>query len=178
MKEVRGFRVYAGITLIELLVTLGVASILLTVAAPEFRVFIQDSRLVTQINNFSSAMMLAKSEALKRSSSTTICPSTNGTSCTGGTVWSNGWLVFADPNRNGIVEAGEEIIQVGSALAGGNTLSGSQSQTRITFDSNGFSLGLNGKIHLCDSRGAAASKTLVISNQGRVRIETGTGVCA
>lgn len=164
-----------GVTLIELLVTLSIASILLTVAVPGFRVFIQDSRLTAQINNFSSAMMLAKSEALKRSSSTTVCPSANSTTCTGGSVWSSGWLVFSDPNRNGVVDVGEEIIQVNAALTGGNTLSGGR--TRITFDANGFSLGLNDSISLCDSRGAASSKRLVISNQGRVRTETGTGAC-
>ncbi len=164
-----------GVTLIELLVTLSIASILLTVAVPGFRVFIQDSRLTTQINNFSSSMMLAKSEALKRSSSTTVCPSMNGTTCTGRVFWSNGWLVFSDPNRNGVVDAGEEIIQVGTALTGGNTLSGGR--TRITFDANGFSLGMNDTISLCDNRGAASSKRLVINNQGRVRTETGVGTC-
>lgn len=172
----RGIGVSDGVTLIELLVTLSVASILLTVAVPGFRVFIQDSRLTTQINNFSSAMMLAKSEALKRSSSATVCPSVNGTTCTGGSAWSNGWLIFSDPNRNGVVDVGEEIIQVGSALTGGNTLSGSR--VRITFDANGFSLGLNDSISLCDSRGAASSKRLIINNQGRVRTETGTGTCS
>lgn len=163
-----------GVTLIELLVTLSIASILLTVAVPGFRVFIQDSRLTAQINNFSSAMMLAKSEALKRSSSTTVCPSADSTTCAGGSsVWSNGWLVFSDPNRNGVVDVGEEIIQVNAALTGGNTLSGGR--TRITFDANGFSLGFNDTILLCDSRGAVSSKRLVINNQGRVATEAGPG---
>ncbi len=162
-----------GVTLIELLVTLSIASILLTVAVPGFRVFIQDSRLTAQINNFSSAMMLAKSEALKRGSSTTVCPSANSTTCTGASVWSSGWLVFSDPNRNGVVDVGEEIIQVNAALTGGNTLSGGR--TRITFDANGFSLGFNDTILLCDSRGAVSSKRLVINNQGRVGTEAGPG---
>lgn len=163
-----------GVTLVELLVTLSIASILLTVAVPGFRVFVQDSRLTAQINNFSSAMMLAKSEALKRNSFTTVCPSANSTTCTGGSsVWSNGWLVFSDPNRNGVVDAGEEIIQVSAALTGGNTLSGGR--TRITFDANGFSLGFNDTILLCDSRGTVSSRRLVINNQGRVRIEPGPG---
>lgn len=169
----RSLGVSNGVTLIELLVTLSIASILLTVAVPGFRVFIQDSRLTTQINNFSSAMMLAKSEALKRSSSTTVCPSMNGTICTGVSVWSNGWLVFSDPNRNGVVDAGEEIIQVGTALTGGNTLSGGRA--RITFDANGFSLGFNDTILLCDNRGAVSSKRLIINNQGRVGTEAGPG---
>lgn len=167
--------IHMGFTLIELLVTLSVASILLTMAVPNYRVFVQDSLLITQVNSFSSAMTLAKNEAIKRSSSATVCPSTNGTGCTGGTDWSNGWIVFADADGDGAVDAGEEIIYVGSALSGGNTLS--SGRTRITFSASGFSLGYNTTFSLCDSRGISASRALVLSNQGRLRTEVGTGAC-
>lgn len=164
-----------GFTLIELLVTLSVASILLSVAVPSYRTFVQDSLLITQSNSFASTIALAKSEAIKRSSRVTICPSTNGTSCTGGTVWSNGWLVFADANGDGVVDATEQIIQVNMALSGGNTLT---VRNRITFTADGFSNGFNGTFSLCDSRGATYSRALVLNNQGRLRFETGTGACS
>lgn len=164
-----------GFTLIELLVTLSVASILLTMAVPNYRVFVQDSLLITQINSFTSAMTLAKNEAIKRSSFATICPSTNGAGCAGVTTWSNGWIVFEDANNDGTVDAGEEIIHVGSALSGGNTLS--SGRQRITFAASGFSLGSNTTFSLCDSRGTSASRALVLNNQGRLRTEVGTGAC-
>lgn len=164
-----------GFTLIELLVTLSVASILLTMAVPNYRVFVQDSLLITQVNSFLSAMTLAKNEAIKRSGPVTVCPSTSGTGCTGGTVWSAGWIVFADADNDGAVDAGEEIIHVGSALSGGNTLS--SGRQRVAFEASGFSLGFNTTFSLCDSRGASASRALVLSNQGRFRTEVGTGAC-
>ncbi len=164
-----------GFTLVELMITLSVAAILLAVAVPSYQVFIQDSRLTAQSNNFYSAMTLAKSESVKSSSPTTICPSTNGTSCTGGTVWSNGWLIFADPDSDGVVDTGERIIQVGSTLVGGNTLT--SVRTRVTYSASGFALGFNSTFSLCDSRGAAYSKRLILNNQGRLRIETGGGTC-
>jgi type IV fimbrial biogenesis protein FimT len=166
-----------GFTLIELLVTLSVASILLTVAVPSYRVFVQDSLLITQSNNFYSAMMLAKSEAVKRSSPATICPSTNGTGCTGGTVWSNGWIVFADTNGDGAVDAGEEILQVSAALTGGNILQ-SGARIRVTYAASGYTLGFADTFSLCDSRGAAMSRRIILNNQGRLRTETGGGACA
>ena len=165
-----------GFTLIELLVTLSVASILLAMAVPSYRVFVQDSLLITQSNSFSSALMLAKSEAVKRSSPATICPSTNGTSCTGGTVWSNGWLVFADANGDGAVDAGEQILQVSAALAGGNTLN-SGTRTRVTYAATGYTIGFAEPFSLCDNRGAAMSRAIVLNNQGRLRTETGGGAC-
>jgi len=119
--------------------------------------------------------MLAKSEAAKRSSPTTVCPSTDGATCTGGAVWSNGWLVFSDPNGDGVVDAGEQIIQVGMPLTGGNTLTNG---LRVTFAASGFTLGFNNTFSLCDSRGAAMSKRLVLNNQGRLRTETGGGTCS
>ncbi|MGZ0020168.1 GspH/FimT family pseudopilin [Nitrosomonas sp. wSCUT-2] len=165
-----------GFTMVELLVTLSLASILLTVAIPSYRTFIQDNLLVAQSNNFASSIALAKSEAIKRSSQTTLCPSTNGTSCTGGNVWSNGWLVFADANGNGVVDAGDQILHVNAAFSGGSTLR-SGLRTRVTFAANGFSSGFNGTFLLCDSRGITHSKALVLNNQGRLRTETGTGTC-
>lgn len=166
-----------GFALVELLVTLSVASIVLTLGVPNYRGFVQDGQLVTQSNNFYSAMALTKSEAIKRSTRVTLCPSTNGTNCTGGTVWSNGWIVFVNPNGNDAVEAGEEILQVGAALSGGNTLR-SGFRTRITFTSNGFTMGFADSFSLCDGRGASYSKVIVLNNQGRMRSETGTGTCS
>ncbi len=179
MQEIQAIKQH-GFTLIELLVTLSVASILLTVAVPSYQTFIQDSRLITQSNSLHSALMLAKSEAVKRSGSATICSSTDGATCNGGGNWSNGWIVFADNDGDGIVDAGEQIIQVGMALVGGNTLSsgGGANAQRVTFAASGFAIGFNKTFSLCDSRGAAMSKRLILNNQGRLRTETGGGACS
>jgi len=168
--------IYKGFTLIELLVTLSVAGVLLAVAAPNYRAFIQDSQLTTQSNNFFSAMMLAKSEAIKRGSPATICPSVNSTTCAGMKVWSSGWIVFSDTNGDGKVDAGEEIIRVGSALPGQSTLT-SGNRKRVTFAASGFTLGFDDTFSLCDSRGVPMSRSLILSNQGRLRTDKGHGAC-
>lgn len=165
-----------GFTLVELLITLSVGSILLAVAVPNYQTFVQNNRMTTQNNRFASALMLAKSEAVKRSSWVTICPSTSGTGCTGGTTWSNGWLIFADPNNDKAVNAGEEIIKVDAAITGGNTLTSGNSA--ITFAGSGFSQGSIATFTLCDHRGSSHSKVLELNKLGRLRAETGTGTCA
>lgn len=52
---------HAGFTLIELIITLSVASILLAIAAPSFTGMIKDNRLITQINDFSASLNLGRS---------------------------------------------------------------------------------------------------------------------
>lgn len=165
-----------GFTLVELIVTLSVGSILLAVAVPGYQTLVQNNRLTTQNNSFASALMLAKSEAVKRSSWVTVCPSTSGTGCTGGKSWAGGWLIFADTNNDKAVNTGEEVIKVNAAITGGNTLT--SGNTAITFSGSGFSQGSNDTFTLCDKRGSAHSKKLVLSNLGRLRVESGTGTCA
>ena len=165
-----------GFTLIELMVTLSVMAILMSIAVPSFQSFILNSRITTQTNNFIMALMLARSEAVKRGSTVTVCSSTTGTSCAELTNWGGGWLVFVDADGDGVVDTGDLPVQVGQALSGGNTLDGG-ARTRVTYGGNGFATGFNDTFSLCDSRGATFSRRIIVNNQGRVRTETGGGSC-
>ena len=62
-----------GFSLMELMITLGVAGVLLAVAFPNFTQMIQGQRLKTQTNDTLAAIIYAKSEALKRRSTVTVC---------------------------------------------------------------------------------------------------------
>ncbi len=161
-----------GFTLIELLVTLSVAAILLTVAVPNYITFVQNSRLATQANDLVTMLNYARSEALKRNQRITVCSSTTGNSCAGSTTWDSGLIVFADTNGDAVVDGGEDILQVRQAMEGANTLQSGLS--RVTYQSNGFlfGFGANGTFRLCDSRGTASARAIVVSNLGRVRTDT------
>ena len=50
-----------GFTLIELMITLAVAAIVLTVGIPSFQDFVYNNRLTTQANRFVTDMALARS---------------------------------------------------------------------------------------------------------------------
>jgi type IV fimbrial biogenesis protein FimT len=166
-----------GLTLLELMITLAIAAILIASAAPSFRESIQNTRMVTQVNELQAALSLARSEAIKRNENVTVCRSNDGASCTGN--WQDGWIVFVDLNFNGSVngdgdetdcEANEDcVLRVHGGLSNGNTLT--FSQTNIIYATNGIaSTGVNGVFTLCDSRGADKAKGLVIGVSGRPRL--------
>jgi type IV fimbrial biogenesis protein FimT len=55
-----------GFTLLELMVTVAVLAILVTVGVPSFRDLIQNNRVTTQTNELVTALNFARTEAVKR----------------------------------------------------------------------------------------------------------------
>ncbi|GGL96606.1 GspH/FimT family pseudopilin [Pseudomonas asuensis] len=88
MRSARGF------TLIELMVTVAVLAIVLTIAVPSFNNLIQSSRARALVSELNGALQIARSEALKRRKNVIVCPRNDtGTDCDSGADWSSGWLV-------------------------------------------------------------------------------------
>lgn len=120
MKRSRGF------TLIELMITLVLAAIILTLAVPGFQDIIRNNRAATQANELVTALGLARSEAVKRGARVSLCPSADQASCTGGTDWSGGWIVFRDTAANDgaapVVDG--DPIRAWGALVGDSQLNG------------------------------------------------------
>jgi len=114
-----------GFTLIELMVTLTVAAIILTIAIPSFRNVILNNRLVTQANELITGINLTRSEAIKRGRSVTICAANAGlTDCAASTDWAtNGWIVFVDVDGDSTVDVGDTIIRVWEGLIESNLTS-------------------------------------------------------
>jgi type IV fimbrial biogenesis protein FimT len=73
-----------GFTLIELVVTIAVAAILASLAAPSFRQFIASQRIKNASFDVVSALSLARSEAVTRNSSVYFGRSAG---------WADGWYV-------------------------------------------------------------------------------------
>lgn len=171
----------SGFTLIELIVTIGVAAILTAIAVPAFDSFVKNDRDSAQINSLAYSMNYARSEAVKRNLATgvSVCPSADGLNCNG-TAWAGGWLVYyIDPANPGV----NIPLQTVPALAGTNTVTARGSATNgITFLSSGMATGLAGpmaaplQINVCDTRGAAFARDIEINVTGRVATSQNHGV--
>lgn len=159
-----------GFTLVELMITLSIAAILATIAAPSFTSIIQNNRMTTQYNELLASLTLTRSEAIKRAQRVTVCQSSTGNSCSGSaTDWHTGWVVFIDTDEDNNIDVGEDILRINSAISGGNTL-GFGARTRVAYASDGLAVGgSNGTFTLCDDRGDSERRGLVISTTGRAR---------
>lgn len=157
----------SGFTLIELMITIAVVGILLTIAVPAFSQFVVNNRLTSQINDLLADVSYARSEAATRGGRVVVCPSSDGSTCTGS--WSSGRIVFADLNNNSARDSTEVILRVTPALTGGNTfaLTGIATTDPLVFRSYGGLVGAaQATFKLC-SPASATGRQLVISITGR-----------
>jgi type IV fimbrial biogenesis protein FimT len=93
-----------GFTMVELMITIVVVSVLMTIAIPGFMDFVKNNRVTGQANSFVVSTQMARNEAVKRGAGTTLCAANADLDdCSDSTDWSNGWIVFSDLNRDGAI---------------------------------------------------------------------------
>jgi type IV fimbrial biogenesis protein FimT len=165
----------AGFTIFELMVTLAVAAVLLSLAAPNFRLIIQDNRLTTDINTLAASLNLTRSEAITRGVPATLCKSNdfdNSPSCVAAANWHDGWIVWVDVDNDAALDP-DEVIRVVNGVTAGTTLVFAVGKNDVTYNPSGFAIDDNGTFQLCDTRNVVhKGKGLVVSNSGGVRSAT------
>jgi type IV fimbrial biogenesis protein FimT len=168
--------------MVELVVTIMVLAILLGVAVPNFGNMIQSNRVTAESNNLSSALSLARSEAVKRAEIVSVCASDGAEPLPGcGDDWANGWLVFVNPEAVGEPDAGN-IVRVWDAvpdrLSLETTTQGASGQAQLDFDdlgalANASLANFRYQWHLqpdgC-SNGHPFRRTVDVSSVGRVQV--------
>ncbi len=163
-----------GFSIVELMIVIAVAGLLLATAAPSFISTMRENRIVSQTNEVLGALALARSEGAKRSSVTiTLCPSVTGTACADTVSWENGWIIMVDVDADATLDVsdGDTIIKYFQPLSGDNTLRtvGFDSAKSFQISSLGAPSSA-GSFVVCDSRGNAFAKAVVILVSGQTRI--------
>ncbi len=113
-----------GFTLIELMVTVTVLAIILSLAVPSFASLMASNRLSTQTSEFVGALNLARSEAVRRAQPVSLRASDADN-------FSKGWQVFTDGDGNGAIP-GTVTAQDGTVIRQASAFSGATAAKRVT----------------------------------------------
>jgi type IV fimbrial biogenesis protein FimT len=139
-----------GLSVIELLIALALASLLLRAAIPGVTDLIAHYRATAASNAVIGAVQLARSAAIVHRTRVVFCPNNQG-SCGRARDWHLGGLIFADDNRNGRRDEGERLFGTLPALPPGSHLSWRSFRNRsyLMFLPSGLTAWQNGHFQYC-----------------------------
>jgi type IV fimbrial biogenesis protein FimT len=182
-------RIQSGFTLYELLVTLLIVGVVLTLGIPNMSEFTRNSRITTTANDLHAAFQVARSEAARAKTNITICASDNSTTaaadCQG--AWEDGFIIFVDANGD-LARAGgdESVLRAHGSIAEGVSLAVANNASYFSYASTGLGRGNVGgapavsQIVVCDKRGIDESskdfsfgRLLVATPLGRATVLRG-----
>jgi len=139
-----------GLTLVELMTTVAVLVISLTLAAPALTSFLRSSRLRAVQSEFASSLMLARSEAARqgvRVGVEALQPPADG-------GFARGWRVWVDTDSNGSYDSGEPVVREVPAPGAPLAISSTPEVRNVIFAPSGFLVAASDiKFRLCGQPG-------------------------
>jgi type IV fimbrial biogenesis protein FimT len=180
-----------GLTLIELMMSVAVAAILLALAAPNFREAINKNRLSSAASELTSAVQLARAEAVRSNRRVALCRSADGSSCDSSASTWGGWILFVDTDADGLRDNTEPVVKSGTFDAPLTVLSSANiaaAGERITFRGDGTARAadgvtlLTGILAVCVVTAEPAQNvrevSLAFGSRTTVTRRNGAGACA
>ena len=155
-----------GFTLLELLITLTVLVILLTVGLPSFSQQIQNSKTRTFTLELMQAVQQTRTLAISKNARDTLRNFGR---------WENGWELFLDKNNNGLRDDDEVLIFQKQQQTSVITAPGDPVSEYVSFIGTGVGRKINGALQMATidicSIDNGAAYALVLSTGGRMRME-------
>jgi len=170
-----------GMTIVEMMLTLGIVAVLVAMATPSFTGMVQNSRIRGQSSDLLVNLAVARAEAAKRGQRVTMCPTTTYAatppSCqtgTLGTAWGQGYMVFVDVNQDGAFNSGTDVLITVSERLSGNNILTSNGFTNAPVNALQFRPSgatnlpaAGGTFKLCDSRSGNVGRLITLQPTGR-----------
>ncbi len=179
-------RIQNGFTLYELLITMLIVGVVLTLGIPNMVNLTRNSRITTTSNDLHAAFQLARSEAARAKTNITICASANSMDAAAdcGGTWDQGFIVFIDTNGDLLRNAvGETVLRTHPQAQEGVSLSIANDATYFSYGASGLGRGNVGgnpalsQVIICDERGTAetsqnfsAARLFVATPLGRATV--------
>lgn len=159
---------HCGMTLVELVVTLGIMSIIAAIAMPAFASMLKAARVRSAVSELSADLALARISAISRNHSYILCPSDDGVLCRTDGRWDAGWIGFYGRSGQSAVPATGPTTVRQRREDGIRIVSGA-GRPNVRYLPDGRSAGTNLTIDVC-AKGVLAAR-VVVNNAGRIRSE-------
>jgi type IV fimbrial biogenesis protein FimT len=157
----RGFSTQFGFSFAEVLVTAAIASATFAVAVPQMAGVWASVRLRSGMYAITAGLRLTRDEAIRRNGRVVMCKSGDGRQCTATGDWSQGWIIFHDPDNSGKVSSSEMLLYREPALTASLRVSGNtEIKDYVSYSSYGKARQLNGGFQ-------AGTFTVCSKNAGR-----------
>ena len=178
-------RTQTGFTLYELLTTMLIVGVVLSLGIPNMQSFRQNSRMTAAANDLHSSFHLARSEASRAKRPITICASADSMTAnpTCGGQLEAGWIVFEDRDGDITVDGGEPILRRFPAVTAGIVINTVGPDDYFSYASTGLGRGnilaspALAVMVLCDDRGnvrggggKSTARVLVVTPLGRATV--------
>ncbi len=170
----------------ELMVTIAILTILLSLAVPSLTRLISDWRLSNAVNALSGSLRTARIEAISRGKKVIVCQVNGNTTCPtiqASTNFATGWIVFVDNDGTNTFTTNDQLILQQDALTGITAIT-SKANSSFAFQPSGLLAGTFDGFNFDSSsfQSAAATpwarKALCISRPGRVRFTDDSSSCS
>ncbi len=161
-------RATGGYSLYELIITIGLVALVMSLGLPSFGKILANHRLKAEVDALFHAVHLARKESVVRRRAVTLCPSHDGQNCEPQFDWSGGWIMFVNLDRDtpATRDSDEPVLQRFSGI----------SHNTVTANRRSFSFrttalrATNGTFIFCDKARRGVARALIVSYTGRPRV--------
>lgn len=158
-----------GFTLLELLITLTIAAILLSVTVPSGKQLFHQQESASVTNQIVSLLYFARETAVSSGYNTGVCPTLDLATCSRN--WNQAFIVYKDLDGNKTFNPSmDEALQV-AVLPPSWSVNwrAFNSQYVIQFQPSGYTFNQNGTLEICPPFATTSVNTLVLNRIGRLR---------
>jgi len=157
-----------GYTLLELLGTVVIVAVVLSIGVPSFADFMATQRQRAEVVHLFHALHEAKKASVTRHRFVSLCASDNGETCVARRDWSGGWILFENTDRETPPQRdpGEPVLRRRKVDSGILIESNRRAYTLRATQRRAT----NGTIVVCDRSGRVEPRAVVVNHFGRPRI--------
>lgn len=149
-----------GFTAVELAVTMALAAIVVTMAAPSMWSMVKSSRITAATNSLVTSLQFARTQALSQKRDISVVAT--------GADWTDGWEVQ---------DADGNVLRSITPVGGKVTIVSEGKLDTFTFNLAGFLTSAPDVVHVCDSSQAKETgREITLSAVGRVKTDS-TYIC-